>query len=97
MEASDDAEQERAQREDRSSQDKVKQAVGTLTRNHDLKAAGRIDEAVGKVEAAVGRTNRKTGRRSRVSATRSNVDHLDHLKRQAACPWRFIRNCNGRM
>jgi uncharacterized protein YjbJ (UPF0337 family) len=39
---------------------KVKQAVGTLTRNNDLKAAGRVDEAVGKVEAAVGRTSRKT-------------------------------------
>ena len=40
---------------------KVKQAVGTLTRNNDLKAAGRVDEAVGKVEAAVDRTSHKTG------------------------------------
>ena len=40
---------------------KVKQAVGTLTRNDDMKAAGRVDEAVGKVEATVGRTSRKTG------------------------------------
>jgi uncharacterized protein YjbJ (UPF0337 family) len=40
---------------------KVKQAVGTLTRNDDLKAEGRVDETVGKVEAAVGRTSRKTG------------------------------------
>jgi uncharacterized protein YjbJ (UPF0337 family) len=40
---------------------KVKQAVGTLTRDDDLKAEGRVDETVGKVEAAVGRTSRKTG------------------------------------
>jgi uncharacterized protein YjbJ (UPF0337 family) len=40
---------------------KVKQAVGTLTRNDELKAEGQIDETVGKVEAAVGRTTRKTG------------------------------------
>jgi len=40
---------------------KVKQAVGTLTRNDDLKAEGQADETVGKVEAAVGRTRRKTG------------------------------------
>jgi uncharacterized protein YjbJ (UPF0337 family) len=40
---------------------KVKQAVGTLTRNEDLKAEGQVDETVGKVEAAVGRTSRKTG------------------------------------
>jgi uncharacterized protein YjbJ (UPF0337 family) len=38
---------------------KVKQAVGTLTRNDQLKAEGH--ETVGKVEAAVGRTSRKTG------------------------------------
>jgi uncharacterized protein YjbJ (UPF0337 family) len=38
---------------------KVKQAVGTLTRDDDLKAEGQVDEAVGKVEAAVGRTRRK--------------------------------------
>ena len=40
---------------------KVKQAVGTLTGNDDLKAKGRVDETVGKVEAAVGRTGRKAG------------------------------------
>jgi uncharacterized protein YjbJ (UPF0337 family) len=40
---------------------KAKQAVGTLTRNDDLKAKGRVDETVGKVEAAVGRTARKAG------------------------------------
>jgi uncharacterized protein YjbJ (UPF0337 family) len=40
---------------------KVKQAVGTLTRNDNLKAEGHVDETVGKVEAAVGRTSRKTG------------------------------------
>jgi uncharacterized protein YjbJ (UPF0337 family) len=40
---------------------KVKQAVGTLTGNEDLKAEGQVDETVGKVEAAVGRIGRKTG------------------------------------
>jgi uncharacterized protein YjbJ (UPF0337 family) len=40
---------------------KIKQAVGTLTRNDDLKAEGQADETVGKVEAAVGRTSRKAG------------------------------------
>jgi uncharacterized protein YjbJ (UPF0337 family) len=40
---------------------KVKQAVGTLTRNDDLKAEGQVDETVGKLEAAVGRTTRKAG------------------------------------
>jgi uncharacterized protein YjbJ (UPF0337 family) len=40
---------------------KVKQAIGTLTRNDELKAEGYVDETVGKVEAAVGRTRRKTG------------------------------------
>jgi uncharacterized protein YjbJ (UPF0337 family) len=39
---------------------KVKQAVGTLTHNDQLKAEGHVDETVGKVEAAVGRTSRKT-------------------------------------
>jgi uncharacterized protein YjbJ (UPF0337 family) len=34
---------------------KVKQAVGTLTRNGELRAEGQADETVGKVEAAVGR------------------------------------------
>ncbi len=40
---------------------KVKQAIGTLTGDDDLKAEGQLDETVGKVEAAVGRTSRKTG------------------------------------
>jgi uncharacterized protein YjbJ (UPF0337 family) len=40
---------------------KVKQAVGTLTRNDDLKAEGQVDEGVGKVEGALGRTTRKAG------------------------------------
>ena len=40
---------------------KVKQAVGTLTRDENLKAEGQVDETVGKVEAAVGRIGRKTG------------------------------------
>jgi uncharacterized protein YjbJ (UPF0337 family) len=40
---------------------KVKQAVGELTHDDDLKAEGQVDEAVGKVEAAVGQTLRKAG------------------------------------
>jgi uncharacterized protein YjbJ (UPF0337 family) len=40
---------------------KVKQAVGTLTRNDELRAEGQTDETVGKVEASVGRTRRKAG------------------------------------
>ena len=40
---------------------KVKQVVGTLTRDDDLKAEGQVDEAVGKVEAAVGRISHKAG------------------------------------
>lgn len=40
---------------------KVKQAVGTLTGDDDLKAEGRADEAMGKVKATSGRTIRKTG------------------------------------
>ena len=40
---------------------RVKQAVGTLTGNDDLKAEGQADETVGKVEAAVGWASRKTG------------------------------------
>jgi uncharacterized protein YjbJ (UPF0337 family) len=38
---------------------KLKQAVGILTGDDDLKAEGQVDETVGKVEAAVGRTSRK--------------------------------------
>ena len=33
---------------------RVKQAVGDLTGNNDLKAEGQVDEAGGKVEEAVG-------------------------------------------
>ena len=40
---------------------KVKQAVGTLTGDDDLKAEGEVDETVGKVEVAVGRASRKAG------------------------------------
>jgi uncharacterized protein YjbJ (UPF0337 family) len=40
---------------------RIKQAVGALTGDDDLKAEGHVDETVGKVEAAVGRLSRKTG------------------------------------
>lgn len=40
---------------------KVKQAVGTLTGDDDLKAEGRADETAGKVETAVGRLSHKAG------------------------------------
>jgi uncharacterized protein YjbJ (UPF0337 family) len=40
---------------------RIKQAVGGLTADDDLKAEGQVDETVGKVEAAVGRTSRKAG------------------------------------
>lgn len=40
---------------------KIKQAVGTLTGDDELKAEGQIDEAVGKVKVAVGKTTRKIG------------------------------------
>ena len=40
---------------------KIKQAVGTLTSNDELKAEGLVDETVGKVEVAVGRARRKAG------------------------------------
>jgi uncharacterized protein YjbJ (UPF0337 family) len=40
---------------------KVKQAVGALTGDKNLKAEGHVDETVGKVQAAVGRTSRKAG------------------------------------
>ena len=39
---------------------KVKQAVGTLTSDDDLKAEGEVDQTVGKVESAVGSMGRKT-------------------------------------
>ena len=40
---------------------KVKQAVGDLTNDPDLKAEGQIDEAAGKGQAAVGQVRRKVG------------------------------------
>jgi len=40
---------------------RIKQAVGDLTANEDLKAEGRVDEAGGKVEETVGELKRKTG------------------------------------
>ena len=40
---------------------KIKQAVGTVTGNDDLKAEGQADESVGKVESAVGKVSRKAG------------------------------------
>jgi uncharacterized protein YjbJ (UPF0337 family) len=39
---------------------RVKQAVGDLTANEDLKAEGQVDEAGGKIEEAVGQLQRKT-------------------------------------
>jgi uncharacterized protein YjbJ (UPF0337 family) len=39
---------------------RVKQAVGGLTANEDLKAEGRVDEAEGKIEEGVGKLKRKT-------------------------------------
>jgi uncharacterized protein YjbJ (UPF0337 family) len=39
---------------------RVKQAVGTLTGNADLKTEGVIDESRGKIEVAVGRLRRKS-------------------------------------
>ena len=39
---------------------RVKQAVGDLTANEDLKAEGQLDEAGGKVEEGVGKLERKT-------------------------------------
>ena len=40
---------------------KIKQAVGTLTHDDDLKAEGQADETVGKVESAIGRIGHKAG------------------------------------
>ena len=40
---------------------RIKQAVGTLTGDADLKAEGQVDETVGKVQAALGRTRLKVG------------------------------------
>jgi uncharacterized protein YjbJ (UPF0337 family) len=40
---------------------KVKQAVGDLTNDPDLKAEGQVDEAAGKGQAAVGQVRRKVG------------------------------------
>jgi len=39
---------------------RVKQAVGDLTANEDLKAEGQVEEAGGQVEEAVGQLKRKT-------------------------------------
>ena len=40
---------------------KVKQAVGDLTGNDNLKAKGKVDETVGKAETAVGGAQKKVG------------------------------------
>jgi uncharacterized protein YjbJ (UPF0337 family) len=40
---------------------KVKQAVGDLTNDPDLKAEGQVDEAAGKGQAVVGQVRRKVG------------------------------------
>ena len=40
---------------------RVKQAVGDLTGNKDLKSEGKVDEAKGKVQAAVGDVHHKVG------------------------------------
>jgi uncharacterized protein YjbJ (UPF0337 family) len=40
---------------------RIKQAVGAVTGDNDLKAEGQVDETLGKVQAAVGRTKRKAG------------------------------------
>jgi len=40
---------------------KVKQAVGALSGNDDLKAEGQADETTGKVEVAIGEIGRKVG------------------------------------
>jgi uncharacterized protein YjbJ (UPF0337 family) len=40
---------------------RVKQAVGDLTNNKDLKAEGQVDEATGKVKEAVGQIRHKAG------------------------------------
>ena len=40
---------------------RVKQAVGDLTGNDELKADGEVDETVGKAKTAVGRAQKKVG------------------------------------
>ena len=40
---------------------KVKQAVGDLTSDPDLKAEGQVDEAVGRVQEVVGQVRGKVG------------------------------------
>lgn len=40
---------------------KIKQAVGGLVHDDDLKAEGQRDEAVGNIEETVGRLGRKAG------------------------------------
>jgi uncharacterized protein YjbJ (UPF0337 family) len=41
---------------------RVKQAVGDLTGDKDLKAEGQVDEAGGKVQETVGQFRRKAGK-----------------------------------
>ena len=41
---------------------RVKQAVGDLTSDKDLKAEGRVDETAGKVQESVGQIGRKAGK-----------------------------------
>ena len=41
---------------------KVKQAVGSLTGDENLKAEGEVDEAVGKLHTAVGDAKEKAGK-----------------------------------
>ena len=52
---------------------RVKQAVGDLTADEDLKAEGQVDEAGGKVEEAVGKVQRKPRRQSRRSEDAVNA------------------------
>ncbi len=40
---------------------RIKQAVGDLTGNDKLKAAGKVDETVGKAKTAVGGAQQKVG------------------------------------
>ncbi len=40
---------------------RVKQAVGAITGNDQLKSEGRVDEVVGKAKAAVGSAQKKLG------------------------------------
>jgi uncharacterized protein YjbJ (UPF0337 family) len=40
---------------------KIKQALGNLTSNADLKTKGEADESLGNVEVAIGKARRKAG------------------------------------